>query len=93
MDGGLTFLPQPWVPGVGEASAVEAGLGSSINVGGEKTTAVLDMEAVDETPLDVLATAAPAGMRTAPTFVFLATLRRMGANARLADHPKGHQVA
>lgn len=53
-------------------------------------TAVLEMAAVE-----VLApgTETPAGNLAGGALSFLATLRRTGAKARLADHPNEHAAA
>ena len=52
-------------------------------------TAVLEIVALDVAvpPTDVAT--APIGRRGAAGLVFCATLRRIGANARLADQPEG----
>lgn len=77
MDGGLTFLPQPWVVAV-DASSFGGGLVST-SAGGAKTTAVDDKPAADDR------TEAPAGSLGAVGFVLLGGFRRTGANARAAD--------
>ena len=75
----------------GVAAGVET---CSTNLGGAKTTAVLDIVAEDvDDPIDVDAgvTAAPTGSRGAANLAFCTGLRRTGANARLADHPDERQ--
>lgn len=59
--------------------------------GGAKTTAVLEMVADGAVgaaaAVIVAATAAPTGSLGGGGLAFCATLRRIGAKARLADHP------
>lgn len=78
MDGGLTFLPQPWVVAV-DASSFGGGLLVSTSAGGAKTTAVDDKPPADDR------TEAPAGSLGTVDFVLLGGFRRTGANARAAD--------
>jgi len=59
----------------------------STKVGGANTTAVLDIVAVVDIPEAVTA---PTGSRDAVGLAFCAGLRRIGAKAKLADHPMYH---
>lgn len=91
MDGGLTFLPHPWVVGVGcESVGISIFVGST-SEGNANTTAVLEID-VDPVVLMADATAAPTGNRGRTGLAFCTALRRTGANAKLADHPEEHKL-
>lgn len=94
MEGGLTFLPHPWVCGW-LACAGSSFLAGSTRAGGAKTTAVLEITAGDDiVAVDACAwaMAAPTGRRAAVGFGFGGGFRRTGAKARLADHPGRGEV-
>ena len=94
IDGGLTFRPHPCPGAPDDAGALSSDLFDldSTSEGGANTTAVLDIVAV-EVAAEVEVDAAPspgenpAGSRGVMGLI-LGTGRRVGANARAADHPE-----
>lgn len=76
-----------------ELSVGTSGFAGSINDGGANTTAVLEMVALEIVGPEATEVAtAPTGRRGAVGLIFCAAFRRIGAKARLADHPEGYEL-